>query len=314
MRTRILFVTFLFVSLSLVSKFRAQVPTPLTLVAYGDTRFTSPGNVTAADPQARRALIAKIAEERPAAIIVSGDLPWHGVVDDYAQYRTETQAWRAQGIRVIPAIGNHEFSQCAPDVCLENWWAAFPELRGKRWHASDIGQTRVLALDSMSPLTAGSPQREWLEHEIDSLPRAIDFVIVSLHHPPVADVHTRLRVDHNPRPNEIALAAYLDDLAPRLRAKLLVIAGHIHNYERFAASGVTYLVSGGGGAVPYEVDRTQPDLYHGIDFPNFHYVRLTVTSGTLKGQMFRLDEPAAPTPHFTLKDTFELSVGPPRSE
>jgi len=304
----------LLAALGAVCLLEAQAPPPLTLIAYGDTRFTSPANVTAADPQARRALIAKIAAERPAAVIVSGDLPWHGVVDDYAQYRTETDVWRAQRIRVIPAIGNHEFSQCAPEVCLENWWTAFPELRGKRWHAADIGQTRVLALDSMSALSTGSPQREWLEHEIDSLPRAIDFVIVSLHHPPVADLQTRLRVDHNPRQNEIALAAYLEDVAPRLRARLLVIAGHIHNYERFSQGGVTYLVSGGGGAVPYEVDRTPPDLYHGIEFPNFHYVRLTVTSGTLKGQMFRLDEPSAPTPHFTLKDTFELTIGPPRSE
>jgi hypothetical protein len=26
-----------------------------------------------------------------------------------------------------------------------------------------------------------------------------------MHHPPVADIQTRLHVDHNPRPNEIAL-------------------------------------------------------------------------------------------------------------
>jgi hypothetical protein len=74
-----------------------------------------------------------------------------------------------------------------------------------------------------------------------------------------------------------------------------------------------YLVSGGGGAVPYEVDRTPPDLYKGIDFPNYHYVKLTIGAGTLKGEMYRLDEPAAPMPHFTVKDTFEVSTRGSRS-
>ena len=74
------------------------------------------------------------------------------------------------------------------------------------------------------------------------------------------------------------------------------------------------VVSGGGGAVPYEIDRTPQDLYQGIDFPNYHYVKLTMTAGALKGEMFRLDEAAAPSPHFTLKDTFELSVRTPSSK
>ena len=102
------------------------------------------------------------------------------------------------------------------------------------------------------------------------------------------------------------------ELAPPLllaeQARLLVIAGHIHNYERFLQENVVYLVSGGGGAVPYEVDRTPSDLYKGIDFPNYHYVKLTVGAGRLHGEMYRLDESAAPSPHFTLKDTFELSA------
>jgi len=293
-----------------------QAPKPLILVAYGDTRFTNPGNVGAADPRARRALVAQIAEEQPAAVIVSGDLPWHGGDPaDYAEFQSETAAWRRRRIRLIPAIGNHEFAQCQPEACLEHWWNAFPELRGKRWYASNLGEhVRLLALDTLSALTPGSPQRDWIEEEIHSLPGAIDFVILALHHPPVADIQNRVRIDHNPRPNEIALAAYLDGVAPSVRARLLVIAGHIHNYERFAQNGVTYLVSGGGGAVPYEVDRTPTDLYQGIEFPNFHYVKLTIEAGTLKGQMFRLDEPAAPTPHFTVKDTFELNVRPPSSK
>ena len=167
---------------------------------------------------------------------------------------------------------------------------------------------RAIALDTMSPLTEGSEQLAVAERHLASLPQAVEFVIVTLHHPPVADIQTRLRLDHNPRPNEIALAEYLKDASFSSRARFIVIAGHIHNYERFLQDDVVYLVSGGGGAVPYEVDRTPTDLYQGIDFPNYHYVKLTIAAGRLKGEMYRLDEPAAPMPHFTMKDAFEVTA------
>jgi hypothetical protein len=284
---------------------------PVTVIAYGDTRFTDPNNVTATNPRARAALIARIADEHPDAILVSGDLPWHGgVTDDYAQFRAETAVWRAQSLRVLPALGNHEFSQCEAPLCLENWWKTFPELRGRRWYAASVEDSiRVFALDTMCPLTAGSEQRVWLEKELATLPRTIEFVILTLQHPPVADIQTRVHVDHNPRPNELALAELLAQTARTSRRRFVVVAGHIHNYERLVQNDIVYLVSGGGGAVPYEVDRTSPDLYKGIDFPNYHYVKLTIAAGTLRGEMYRLDEATAPAPHFTLKDSFELTTG-----
>ena len=105
---------------------------------HGDTRFTDPSNVTATSPLARAALIARIAEERPDAILISGDVPWHGgEKDDYTRFRSETEVWRSRGLRVIPALGDHEFSQCLPEACLENWWTTFPELRGKRWYVAE---------------------------------------------------------------------------------------------------------------------------------------------------------------------------------
>ena len=289
----------------------AQSPRSVTVIAYGDTRFTDRTNVTATNPQARAALIARIADEKPDAILVSGDLPWHGgVVDDYDQFRAETKLWRSRSLRLIPALGNHEFSQCKPEACLANWWKTFPELNGRRWYATAVGDNvRVIALDTMSALTSGSEQRTWLENEIAALPNAVEYVFFTLHHPPVADIQTRVHVDHNPRPNEIALAELLTETARTSSRRFVVIAGHIHNYERFLQDKVLYLVSGGGGAVPYEVDRTPRDLYQGIDFPNYHFVKLTITAGKLRGEMYRLDEASAPAPHFTVKDTFELSAG-----
>src|SRR5215471_18481328 len=159
----------------------------VTVIAYGDTRFTDPSNTTATNPLARHALIAKIAEEMPDAVLISGDVPWHGgTVGDYDVFHTETEVWRTKRLRVLPALGNHEFSQCEAADCVEHWWNAFPELRGKRWYSADVGPAvRVLALDTMSPLLPGTEQRLWLEHELGTLSTSVQFVLIALHHPPV---------------------------------------------------------------------------------------------------------------------------------
>src|SRR5271154_2199984 len=88
---------------------------------------------------ARQALVARIARENPAAIFINGDLPWHGIDADYAVYRDETRVWRDRHLRVYPTLGNHELSGCLPAMCLQRWWNAFSELRGRRWYSVAIG-------------------------------------------------------------------------------------------------------------------------------------------------------------------------------
>jgi len=283
---------------------------PVTVIAYGDMRFTDRSNVTATSPAARDALVARIAEEKPDAILLSGDIPWHGgTVADYAQYRAETAIWHTKNLRVYPALGNHEFSQCPVAQCLQNWWVAFPELANRRWYSAQLGNKFYLfALDSDTSLLPGSEQRKWFEAQVAALPSTVRFVLITMHHPPVADIQTRYEVDHNPRPNEISLRDYLSSIAPTSRARFIVAAGHIHNYERFSLDGVTYFVSGGGGAQPYMVDRTPPDLYQDTAFPNYHYIKFVLEGDVLKGAMFRLADPAAATPKWEVKDTFAISA------
>jgi acid phosphatase type 7 len=290
----------------------ATLPDPLVLIAYGDMRFTQSFETAASSPQARQALVARIAAENPAAIFINGDLPWHGVAGDYAVYRDETRAWRDQHLRVYPALGNHEFSGCLESGCLELWWRAFPKLRGRRWYSVAIGNKVVgIALDSDSSLLPQSEQRTWLERQVSALDPAVRLVLIVMHHPPVADMQTVKLVDHNPRANEQALAAYLRQAAAQSAAQFVLSAGHIHNYERLAQDGVVYLVSGGGGATPYDVDRTASDLYQNTDFPNYHYVRFELREHTLIGEMIRLEDYAAPKPaRWQTKDRFEIILRP----
>ena len=68
--------------------------------------------------------------------------------------------------------------------------------------------------------------------------------------PWMADLQSQIAANL-PGPNEVALRELLESEAPKSRAKFIVVNGHIHNYERFERKGITYLISGGGGAKPY---------------------------------------------------------------
>jgi hypothetical protein len=289
----------------------SQLPRPLVLIAYGDTRFTDSSETDASNPIARQALVAKIAAERPAAIFTSGDLPWHGVGPDYDVYREETAQWRELHLRIYPALGNHELAACSEPECLDRWWSAFPELRGRRWYSVALGsKVLALALDSDSSLLTGSEQRLWLERELAAQSPKLRLVLIVLHHPPVADLQSDAMADHNPRPNEQALADYLATIAAQSHAPMVVIAGHIHNYEHFLRDGIHYLVSGGGGAAPYAVERTPADLYQDPEFPNYHYLRFELRANTVAGEMIRYRPGDDAAGQWQIKDRFELSLPP----
>ncbi len=290
----------------------SALSTPLVLIAYGDTRFTAAAETGVSSAAVRRALAARIAAENPAAVFINGDLTFRGMAADYEVYRAETRAWRGGHLRVYPALGNHELSGCSEASCLDLWWSAFPELHGLRWYSVAVGSKVLgIALDSDVSLLPGSAQRKWLEDQVSALDPKVRVVLIVMHHPPVADLQTVNLVDHNPRPNEQALAAYLKTAAPRSKARFVVSAGHIHNYERLAQDGITYLVSGGGGATPYEVDRSPADLYQNRDFPNYHYVRFKLQGNTLSAEMIRLQDHAAVIPsHWRAEDRFEISLRP----
>jgi len=280
----------------------------VTVIAYGDMRFTDPTNVTATNPRVRKWLVDRIAAEHPSAVLLNGDVPLAGSnADDYKVFEEETKPWRDVGLHVFPALGNHEFHGSDARECLENWWKAFPTLRNRRWYSTQLGsRIYTIAVDSDASLVPESDQYRWLTAQLQELPSSIDFVVISMHHPPVADIQTHIEVDHNPRPNELALQDFLSNLQRSTHARIIVSAGHIHNYERHILNGVVYLVSGGGGARPHFVERTPDDLYRSNLFPNYHYVKLMLERDRLQGKMYRIADPEAPQLMVQEKDSFEV--------
>jgi hypothetical protein len=276
-------------------------PSPRFIV-YGDMRFTDLGETKASLPGPRRLLVARIGREKPDAVFLTGDVPWHGGNRvDYEIFAQETATWRSEQLRVYPVLGNHEFKGCMEADCLARWWQAFPQESGRRWYSIALGsQLQIIALDSDSPLRPSGEQGRWLKGQLDDLSAGVRFVLFLLHHPPVTDAADGVRS------NEAALAKQLAVAATLSRARFIVCAAHIHNYERFERDNILFLVSGGGGGKPEAVKRSAADLYQSDDFPNFHYLRFQLAAGQLRGEMVRLDADAATGPSWSVRDQFAL--------
>jgi Calcineurin-like phosphoesterase len=277
---------------------------PLVFVVYGDTRFTQRDGV--ANALARRALVDRMAREKPAAILIGGDLVYEGSsAEDYDTYKSETMAWSNQKIPVFPALGNHEFKGCTDDKspCLENWWkAASPlPLRPYRWYSVTIGATLLaLILDSDSTLKPGSEQRDWFERQITHVEQRVKFILIVLHYPPVREPFYPAVKDEN------EVTRYLSVKARSLRARAVVVGSHVHNYERYSRDGVTYLVSGGGGAKPVPAVRMFGELSKLTTTVNFHYLRFTLEKERLIGTMVRFESDDRSGNPWTEPDRFEV--------
>ena len=283
----------------------AELPKQWTLIAYGDMRFTDPADQEVTNPKVRRWLVDRIASEHPDAVLLSGDVPYNGAVEnDYEVFRQETTSWRDGKLRIYPAIGNHELH--GDEIKRpKNWWHTFPELNHRRWYSVALGNAFIVTLDSNLPLTAGSRQAEWMLDQLAHIPAGTQFVFVSIHHPPVADSIAGTH-SHDVRPNERALSLMLENQATKLNAKIIVVAGHIHNYQRFYKNGVVYLVSGGGGAKPYPIERTPADLFKWNGFPNYHYLKFVFDGTSLRATMYRVKDPSSTQPSWEVKDTFTV--------
>jgi hypothetical protein len=78
----------------------------------------------------------------------------------------------------------------------------------------------------------------------------------------------------------------------------IVFNGHDHNYQRSLVRGVTYVVTGGGGAPIYEIRRVDDDL---LAYANAHHVvHFTLAGDTLMG--------VAMTPEGIELDRFTLEL------
>jgi len=260
---------------------------PFSFIVYGDMRFTNPRNTWDTDPVRRPALVQRIARERPRFLFLTGDLVMTGErFGDWDVFDRETRPLREAGIQVFPVLGNHDLVGSV-ELAQQNYFRRFPALNSRRWYALRYGNCYFLMVDSNSSLEPESPQRVWLASELDHLPPGTDYVFVMAHHPSYTQSVQVHGAGHAPRSSERSLGQFLEERQKKLRAQIFELSGHVHNYERYQYGGVMYIVTAGGGAVPYAVTRKANDFYREAG-PTYHYCRFTIDRRRLKFEMIKM--------------------------
>jgi Icc-related predicted phosphoesterase len=264
-----------------------EVGTSFRFAFFSDSRFTNPDNSRDSNASVRQTLVWAIADAHPAFVSVGGDIVYHGDdANDWKTWDAETAAWRENHIPVYPVLGNHELS--GGKLALEQYFQRFPELKNSRYYSVRAGHTLLLVLDSALSEVSG-PQGEWLVKKLDSLPSDVEFVLVLLHHPPYTSSTDEKEYGggHSARSEEQKLGGMLEKRQAPIGARFVVFSGHVHNYERHEHGGITYLVSGGGGAHAYRIPRASGDLFKNNDI-NYHFLLVGVEPGRLNVTMNRV--------------------------
>ncbi len=258
-------------------------------VTFGDTRFHDPADTEAANPKVRQALVEAIAKEKPAFVSIGGDIVYNGDnPKDWEVWDAETAAWKQNKIPIYPALGNHDLHG-KEAIALGNYFARFPELKQSRFYSVKLGQSVMLVLDSALDEMSGA-QGEWLKAQLGKVSAETEFVFMVFHHPPYTSSSDEKQFGggHSARGTEKALAQLLEAQQKQMRARIVVFNGHVHNYERHEHGGVTYFVTGGGGAHAYPVPRAPGDLYQDKGI-NYHYLLVDVNGDRAQITMNKLE-------------------------
>ena len=215
---------------------------PFSFLVYGDNRT---------DAASHAAIIRTMLELPSDFVINTGDLVQDGASDANWQSFFDVEAPLIRTRNVFSCVGNHEITDGAGANFLRYLGPTYdarggggkPKLYGSfRW-----ADARFFLLDAFESFDSG-PERAWLDDELARADAETGLVwrIVVMHQSPwSAGPH-----GGNPR----ALRAGIPELFAAHRIDL-VLAGHDHIYERGFASGIRYVISGGGGAPLYEIER-----------------------------------------------------------
>lgn len=194
---------------------------------------------------------AKLLDRLPGTILTLGDLAyWKGSANEFRRCYDPT--WGRHKHRTWPAPGNHEYlsDRGAPYFA---YWGSRAGEPGRGFYSVDIGPWHIVALNSNIGAGPGSEQERWLRADLEATKARC--ILAYWHHP----LFSSGGGGHTPR-----TATYrIPKMATLYRTLYtfgasVVLAGHDHNYERFAPQdprgrldpeyGIRTFVVGTGGA------------------------------------------------------------------
>ncbi len=247
---------------------------PFTFLVHGDTQ------TVAGHSRVSRAMAAETARlARPAFVLHLGDLAGDGYDGpELARQFFGPEAALLARMPIVAVRGNH-------DIDDEVFAGCFPRPEptghmGANDYLVDYGPLRLLVLDGNRPARTRDRRMNWLREALDGARGR--WRVVAVHQPPYS------RGDHGIDEEEgMALRSLLDPYlaAGRVHA---VFSGHDHDYQRSRpVEGVTYFVSGGGGALVQHRPRTGPQDWSERYEPTLNFLTVTVDGSRMTVRAFR---------------------------
>lgn len=212
-----------------------------------------------------------ILEDAPDAVFMTGDLVQRNEPQHWAAFEAAVRELRAE-IPYFAAVGNHDVEGIFNESAFGDYF------NHGRYYQVRIGELAVFVVDSTQSVAPGSAQGEWLAAGLAEAREAGYWLAVSHHHPAYSSG------PHGGEPNIVR------DLKPVYEREgvNLVLQGHDHMYERGRVNGVTYLVTGGGGAPVYTFPGDQPATTQ-FRQAIHHWVLLRVHHDTLDIETYDVD-------------------------
>lgn len=225
----------------------------IRFVMYGDTRGGW-------DNWQHTLLVSQaIEKEKPAVVFNTGDLVDEGKnATDWIDFFTASPY--LHNSTFYPVLGNHENNS-------RLYFSYFSLPFNERWYSYENGPVHFIALDSNLRSRFRFAQYFWLLYELQN--NRQPFTIILFHHPPFSSGS-----EHG---NSSWVQRFWVPIFEQYQIDL-VINGHDHDYERSIVHGITYIVTGGGGAPLYDVGHSPWTIY---SEKTYHYCLFTVNSTIL---------------------------------
>jgi hypothetical protein len=252
-------------------KEKTPPPVPIDFAAYGDCRH-------------RRAIhqevCRSIAAATPKYVIVTGDLvDYADRPEQWAEWKADTEPLRAH-VKYISAAGNHDLGEgnlYQKTLGLERLYFDQRE-----------GDVHVFVLDSNDTF-ADPRQLEWLEKTASASTARHKFA--AFHHPPFMISPQRGAEAEPVRAKIHALLVKLKFCA--------AFCGHQHGFYTTLRDGVRYVVTAGGGAPLWDLDKSL-GLPGDLTRKFFHFVGFKFGDKKIQGFVFEKDGAEDPGLRFTL--------------
>ncbi len=211
-----------------------NTPPRLHFGVYGDTR----------DGHAmHRKVLALLLKQKPEFILQTGDLVHDGSNRSLWQIYDSITGEARKSVPFYPTRGNHDLGGPGYEARVTTPFTS----GNKLYYSFDKGNCHFicLAVDEATAYAEGSAQYKWLRGDLENTRQTHPaHIFVFFHVPPYS-------IGSHGSDREVR--RQLCPLFIRYGVDI-VFNGHDHNYYRTRRDGVTYLVTGGGGAPLYPVN------------------------------------------------------------